>query len=367
MQINKITLRNYRNYTDQEICPAPGVNIFLGKNAQGKTNIVEAVRFAALGRSHRTARDAELVKFGADEARAKIEFEKMGVSNTVELSFFTHGRLKARRNGGNIRRKDLVGALNAVLFAPEDLFLIKGAPDNRRRFLDAEMSQASPPYYAELLTYTRLMKQRNTLLKDIRDGLADRRSLSLWTPQMIACAAKLIRRRLAAVKELSGIAAALQQRISGGAAEMSISYVLHGYDGEPDTTHLEQWYEARMRENEELDIIRGTTRIGPHRDDLSFTAGGTDLRAYGSQGQQRTAALSLKLSELEFLRQAAGEYPVLLLDDVMSELDLDRRRNLVGFIERENIQTLITATDGSYFPDHIGKYWHVENGHVTAE
>ena len=366
MNIKRLELKNFRNYKDETIELPSGASIFLGQNAQGKTNILEAVYYAALGRSHRTSADMELVRWDEGEALLSLDFFRMSAENKLEFRFFRDSRRKIFRNGAPIRMKDLVGTINVVLFSPEDLFLIKGAPAGRRRFLDMEISQADPSYFYDLAVYTRLLTQRNTLLKRVRDGEADESEIPLWDVQIVPRAVNLIKKRIDTVKKLDELASGTQREISGGREKLSLRYELHGADGDM-TKDLFSWYNEKLAESLRLDIVRGVTRFGPHRDDLAFFVNGTDLRAFGSQGQQRTGVLSLKLAELAFFKEETGEYPILLLDDVMSELDRDRREKLLSFIRGEKMQALITATDEAYFPSgSFENFFCVSHGTVTA-
>lgn len=409
MQVTNLRLKNFRNYADLTLALSSGINIFLGANAQGKTNILEAICYASLGRSHRTHQDSDLIRFSEPAGILQLAFSRRDVPSRIDIQLPRKGRRKLVLNGQSIRPKDLVGSLNTVLFSPEDLFLIKGAPASRRHFLDSEISQASPAYYHELLTYNRLLQQRNTLLKRIREHHASPALLAPWDPQLARSAAKITKKRQEAVKKLHMLANLMQRKISGSKENLSLTYEIHGLERNdsiferqretirnplsrsvdsvgsplpPDTkktstieqpptsnqvtSPLESWYNKRLEERHELDILRGVTSVGPHRDDLAMAVNGIDLRAYGSQGQQRTGALALKLAELEFLRSETGEYPILLLDDVMSELDASRREALLAFLQREHIQTIVTATDAAYFPrDDFGTVYHVENGNVT--
>ena len=366
MNIKRLELKNFRNYKDETIELPSGASVFLGQNAQGKTNILEAVYYAALGRSHRTSADMELVRWDEGEALLSLDFFRMSAENKLEFRFFRDSRRKIFRNGAPIRMKDLVGTINVVLFSPEDLFLIKGAPAGRRRFLDMEISQADPSYFYDLAVYTRLLTQRNTLLKRVRDGEADESEIPLWDVQIVPRAVNLIKKRIDTVKKLDELASGTQREISGGREKLSLRYELHGADGDM-TKDLFSWYNEKLAESLRLDIVRGVTRFGPHRDDLAFFVNGTDLRAFGSQGQQRTGVLSLKLAELAFFKEETGEYPILLLDDVMSELDRDRREKLLSFIRGEKMQALITATDEAYFPsDSFENFFCVSHGTVTA-
>ena len=367
MLIRKLELRNYRNYEELELPLEDSVNIFLGPNAQGKTNIVEAVFYASLGHSHRTHADYELIRWEQRDARIDLQLERLGVVQKLGFELSAERRRRILINGHPVPHKELIGKLNTVLFSPEDLFLIKGSPQNRRRFLDSELSQASPSYYQELLSYTKIVTQRNALLKNIREHRAKREMLGIWDRQLAESAARIVSKRLEAVKKLNMLANLMQRRISANAENLFIGYELH--HGENSMTNdLTSWYNEKIGELQELDILRGSTGIGPHRDDLRLSVNGADLRTFGSQGQQRTGALALKLSELEFLHSETGEYPVLLLDDVMSELDAVRRKQMLEFIRKEHIQTLITATDAAYFPEQsMGAVYHVHAGKVKRK
>ena len=372
MQITELTLRSYRSYETLHLAFDPGVQIFLGANAQGKTNIIEALYYAAFGRSHRTSSDAELIRVGEDGAHIGLSFRRHDVPG--ELSFtFAHGvRRRITYAGESLRQRDLVGILPMVLFSPEDLFLVKGAPALRRRYLDAELSQASPAYYGELLRYTRILKQRNAVLKDIRERLAAPEELPPWDAQLARSAAYIVTRRIAAVAQLGALSARVQAVLAAG-EELALAYEIAGAGAEDFaeddmTESLHVWYNKMLCEGRARDIARAATGVGPHLDDLVLRVGGMSLRSYGSQGQQRTGALALKLAELFYLQENIGEAPILLLDDVMSELDADRRRALLDFIRHEHIQTFITATDAAYFPaERMGTYRYVEAGTVRDE
>ncbi len=367
MFVRSLSLKNYRNYTSLELSVMPGIHIFLGSNAQGKTNLIEAIYYASLGHSHRTRSDGELILWEKPEGSVNIGFERRGIPNALEFRFSREKRRSILHNGHPIRPKDLVGLLNTVLFSPEDLFLIKGAPSGRRHFLDGEISQASPSYYRELLQYNRILVQRNTLLKRIRERKAKAELLEAWDCQLSESAAKISAKRQESVKKLNMLANLMQRRISGHQENLSVHYEIRGMEKEDMTESLGVWYNEKLRDSREMDIARGSTGIGPHHDDLILEVNGVNLRSFGSQGQQRTGVLALKLAELEFLRSETGEYPVLLLDDVMSELDEHRRRQLLEFIGRERIQTFVTATEEAYFPGRaLGIFYDVEAGRVSA-
>ena len=372
MQITELTLRSYRSYETLHLAFDPGVQIFLGANAQGKTNIIEALYYAAFGRSHRTSSDAELIRVGADGAHIGLSFRRHDVPGELSFTFARGARRRITYAGESLRQRDLVGLLPMVLFSPEDLFLVKGAPALRRRYLDAELSQASPAYYGELLRYTRILKQRNAVLKDIRERLAAPDDLSPWDAQLARSAAYIVTRRIAAVAQLGALSARVQAVLAAG-EELALAYEIAGAGAEDFaeddmTESLHVWYNKMLCEGRARDIARAATGVGPHLDDLVLRVGGMSLRSYGSQGQQRTGALALKLAELFYLQENIGEAPILLLDDVMSELDADRRRALLDFIRHEHIQTFITATDAAYFPtERMGTYRYVEAGTVRDE
>ena len=372
MQITELTLRSYRSYETLHLAFDPGVQIFLGANAQGKTNIIEALYYAAFGRSHRTSSDAELIRVGADGARIALSFRRHDVPGALSFTFARGARRRIEYAGESLRQRDLVGILPMVLFSPEDLFLVKGAPALRRRYLDAELSQASPAYYGELLRYTRILKQRNAVLKDIRERLAAPDDLLPWDAQLAKSAAYIVTRRTSAVAQLGALSARVQAVLAAG-EELALAYEIAGAGAEDFaeddmTESLHLWYNKMLCEGRARDIARAATGVGPHLDDLVLRVGGMSLRSYGSQGQQRTGALALKLAELFYLQENVGEAPILLLDDVMSELDADRRRALLDFIRHENIQTFITATDAAYSPaERMGTYRYVEAGKVRDE
>ena len=372
MQITELTLRSYRSYETLHLVFDPGVQIFLGANAQGKTNIIEALYYAAFGRSHRTSSDAELIRVGADGAYIGLSFRRHDVPGELSFTFARGARRRITYAGESLRQRDLVGILPMVLFSPEDLFLVKGAPALRRRYLDAELSQASPAYYGELLRYTRILKQRNAVLKDIRERLAAPDDLPPWDAQLARSAAYIVTRRIAAVAQLGALSARVQAVLAAG-EELALAYEIAGAGAEDFaeddmTESLHVWYNKMLCEGRARDIARAATGVGPHLDDLVLRVGGMSLRSYGSQGQQRTGALALKLAELFYLQENIGEAPILLLDDVMSELDADRRRALLDFIRHEHIQTFITATDAAYFPaERMGTYRYVEAGTVRDE
>jgi DNA replication and repair protein RecF len=340
MRINGIRLINYRNYSQLDLDPAEDVNVLVGENAQGKTNLLEAVFLCAFGRSHRLSRDAELIKHGEDAGYVGLDVEGRSGSRKIEVRLPRGETKKILLDKSPIARSgELLGVLNAVMFSPEDLSLVKDGPAMRRRFMDMELSQLDPSYYYRLQQYNLALRQRNALLKDgpkpSQPGL-----LAMWDEQLSCLGESVINSRNAFIKELSEDARELHHTISGGREELRVYY-------EPDIKSVpgislrDTIAEALIRSAPE-DIKRGFTSAGPHRDDIGIDVNGTDGRIFASQGQQRTAALSLKLSGLEIMKRHKNEPPVLLLDDVLSELDDERQKMLIKSIM--GAQVLLTCT-----------------------
>jgi DNA replication and repair protein RecF len=365
MKVKTLSLINYRNYEDLKIDFINNINIFIGQNAQGKTNIVEAIYYAAMGKSHRSNNDQELIKWQKNNAMIKLDFTRLEIENNLNFQFKLAQNKEIIYNSHNIKPKDLIGLLNVVLFSPEDLSLIKGAPAGRRRFLDTEISQANPAYYKQLLQYNRIILQRNNLLKKIKERKAVKDLLDSWDEQLVILAEKITKKRIESVKKLNMLANLMHRKISTNKENLEISYDINGWDNDENLKLLDFYYK-KISENRELDIVRGSTSIGPQRDDIILKVNNVNLRTFGSQGQQRTGVLALKLAELEFIKSETGEYPILLLDDVMSELDFNRREQLLSFI-KDKIQTFITATDRNYFPGNItAKIFKVEQGKIMG-
>ena len=346
MLVERLKLNYFRNYETLDLHPRPGLNVIVGENAQGKTNVVEAVFFCAFGRSHRTARDGELINHGMAGGYVGLDLNTQAGQRRIEMKLRAGerkqvfiDRLQAQRSG------ELMGVINVVMFSPEDLELVKGAPAERRRFLDMELSQLRPAYYYRIQQYNAALKQRNALLKGEpgreRPAQEVREQLYIWDEQLAAAGADVMRMRAEFVAGLSAIARELHRSISGGRELLSVSYAPSvdpaPYGGDIRAALQEALYASALE-----DIRRGFTTAGPHRDDLSVALGDSPVRVFGSQGQQRTAALSLKLSELALLKEAKGEAPILLLDDVLSELDEPRQRALLEAME--GCQCFLTCT-----------------------
>ncbi|MDD6887883.1 MAG: DNA replication/repair protein RecF [bacterium] len=339
MWISQLQLTNFRNYARLQLQPDAGLCVLTGDNAAGKTNVLESVFLCALGRSHRTSRDAELIREAQQFGVVQLTLHTRGGTRSITCKLAPGERKRLLIDGASLSRSgELLGCLNVVMFAPEDLMLVKGGPAERRRFLDMEISQLKPAYYYTLQQYNAALKQRNALLKEeasVSAGL-----LEPWDEQLSRLGAAITIERAAFLDELSAIAANVHLKLSGGRETLLLSYQPNLPGVEPE--RLAATMRERLFENTERDVYRGSTSVGPHRDDVMMVLDGSDVRVYGSQGQQRTVVLSLKLSELEIIKRLRGETPVLLLDDVFSELDKRRQRMLLEAVQ--GCQTFITCT-----------------------
>ncbi|BBB90566.1 MAG TPA: DNA replication/repair protein RecF [Methylomusa anaerophila] len=365
MRVHKISLQGFRNYVNLTMEFTRNINIFIGPNAQGKTNLLEALYFGAMGRSHRASIDRELINWEQQTANIEILFSRRDVENRLKIKLINNQNKEILYNDHPLPAREIVGSLTAVLFSPEDLLLIKGAPALRRRFLDNEISQANPAYYRQLINYNRILGHRNNLLKKIKEKKANADMLEAWDEQLAKTAGYLTAKRQQVIKQLAMLANLHHRKLTDNKENLAAAYYLHGLES-GTVSDLTGWYRSQLAKLRQEDIWKGNTGIGPHRDDLILSINGKNLRIYGSQGQQRTGVLSLKLAELEFIKSETGEYPILLLDDVMSELDAGRRLELLLFI-KERIQTFITTTEEKYFPDHkIGKFYKIMDGTVIG-
>ena len=362
LKVNSLKLKNFRNYDLLNVEFDGSTNIFYGNNAQGKTNILEAVYLSGTTKSHRGSKDRDMIRFGEDECHIETVVEKNGISYQIDMHLKKNSPKGIAINKMPIRKaSELFGIVNLVFFSPEDLNIIKNGPAERRRFIDLELSQLDKVYLNNLSNYNRIVNQRNRLLKELSFGgkkeLSD--TLEIWEMQMVQYGERLIARRKEFVAQINEIIAKIHQKLTGGKESLQIIY-------EPSTGDLP--FEQALKRYRDRDLRMKSTTVGPHRDDIGFLTGDMDIRRYGSQGQQRTAALSLKLSEIELVRLATHDTPILLLDDVLSELDKHRQNYLLDSIH--DIQTLITCTGVEDFVNHrfsINKVFHVQNGQVTKE
>lgn len=359
MLITRAQLNNFRSYEACEIAPCEGVNVLLGDNGQGKTNVLEALYLCCTGRSHRTRQDRELIRWGADFAAVKVDALRRDGTHQVEIAMPAAGRRRIKVAGQEIARSgELMGHVTGVLFSPEDLRTVKDGPAERRRFVDMALSQIKPAYYYALQRYNRALKQRGEVLRAAAAQPAMLSTLDAWDEQLAEAGAALTAHRRDYIRTLSAAAARTHRDISDGRETLEIRYQPSISSGDDARAILDALFAAR-----ETDARRMTTSVGAHRDDVLILVEGRDVRAYGSQGQQRTAALAMRLSELEVMRDALGEWPMLMLDDVMSELDPGRRRQLVGRLE--GIQTFITCTDAEDLAGAApGKAWRVKDGRL---
>lgn len=359
MIIKSIELSDYRNYEFLNMEFDRGTNILYGDNAQGKTNILEAIYVAATTKSHKGSKDRDIVNFNKDEAHIRTHIEKEGVETRVDMHLRKAKSKGIAIDGQKIRKAaDLLGLCNVVFFSPEDLAIIKNGPAERRRFVDMELCQLDDFYLYNLNHYNKIVNQRNTLLKDMYFNPDLKETLNIWDMQLVSYGSKIIERRSLFIEQLNEIIYDIHKRLSGGREEIKVVY-------EPNVDIKD--FENKLKYSQERDIKSKMTSVGPHRDDFSFFAGDIDIRKFGSQGQQRTAALSLKLSEIELVKKITKDTPILLLDDVLSELDSNRQNYLLNSIG--DIQTIITCTGLEEFVNNrfkINKVFKVSGGNVTC-
>ena len=359
MKITALELTHFRSYEAAELAPCPGVNVLLGDNGQGKTNLLEALYLCCTGRSHRTRQDRDMVRWEADFASVRVEALRRDGTHQVEIRLPSAGRRKILVAEREIARSgELMGHVTGVLFSPEDLRTVKDGPAERRRFVDMALSQIRPAYYYALQRYARALKQRNEALKAVALQPGVMATLDAWDGQLATAGAELVRQRRAYIEKLSQTAQRTHREISDGRERLEIRYLPSVPAGEEARANEEALFAAR-----ETDVRRMTTSVGAHRDDVQILVEGRDVRAFGSQGQQRTAALAMRLSELEVMHEQLGEWPMLMLDDVMSELDPGRRRQLVRHLA--GVQTFITCTDAEDLAGaEVGRAWRVANGEL---
>ncbi|HJC35044.1 DNA replication/repair protein RecF [Mediterraneibacter glycyrrhizinilyticus] len=359
MVIKSLKLKNYRNYDLLDLNFDPNTNILYGDNAQGKTNILEALYLSGTTKSHRGTKDRDIIQFGYDESHIETIVEKRGICFQIDMHLKKNSPKGIAIDKIPIRKAgELFGIVHFVFFSPEDLNIIKEGPSGRRRFIDLELSQLDKIYLSNLSNYNRIINQRNSLLKDLygQKNLMD--TLDIWDMQMAAYGTKVLEARKNFIKQVNEIISDIHFKLTGGKERISISY---------EASNGNMSLEEALKRYRERDMRMKSTTVGPHRDDICFTTdSGLDVRKFGSQGQQRTAALSLKMSEIELVKQVIKDTPVLLLDDVLSELDKHRQNYLLDSIN--NIQTIITCTGLDEFVNHrfsINKIFHIRNGHAV--
>ena len=360
MIIKSIEIENYRNYDKQEIVFDEKTNIIFGDNAQGKTNILEAVFISGTTKSHRGSKDGEIVGFGKEDAFIRALYEKNGVEQKVNMQLRSKKKKSVFVNGQPLKRAaELMGLVNIVIFSPEDLGIIKSGPALRRRFMDMQLCQLDKSYLYDLTNYNKIVGQRNKLLKSMGKMKEISDTIDVWDEQLVFYGTKVIKRRKKFINDLCPVMKKINSDISGRDDRFNVIYDMDCSDEE---------YGDRLKKNKEKDLIYKTTSVGPHRDDLKFFINDIDIRVFGSQGQQRTAALALKLSEVEFVKMNIGDTPILLLDDVLSELDSNRQNFLLSSIK--DIQTIITCTGLDDFIKNrftIDKCFYVKNGKIEVK
>lgn len=354
MYVESIELENYRNYRNVKVEFGRNTNILYGNNAQGKTNILESIYMAATTKSHRGSKDRDIIRIGEDESHIRLFVNKQDISHRIDMHLRKNKNKGVAIDGIPIRRAiELYGLLNVIFFSPEDLTIIKNGPAERRRFMDLELCQISRLYYQNLSSYNKILNQRNNLLKQIyyNKNLMD--TLDVWNTQLVDSGVRIIKERRNFIEMMNEIIGDIHSRLTSGREKLDITY---------DCNVDEDSFEKALQEKLETDLRYSSTQSGPHRDDISFLINGIDARKYGSQGQQRTVALSLKMAEIKLVKKIINDNPILLLDDVMSELDTSRRDALIE--EIKDIQTIITCTG---YDDFIKQQIIINNVYSVVE
>ncbi len=380
MQVKQLRLVNFRNYAQAQIEPGAGLNVLVGANAQGKTNLLEALYYASTFRPLRLVRESDLIRWGEQEASIKVRFVQQGIEEELLIRIPTEGKRSVWLNEQPVsRQSDLIGRLKVVCFTAQDLLLIRGEPAERRRFLDNELSLLSPRYLYSLVQYRRCLEQRNTLLHAHLEGHATLESLPEWDMQLVKYGARLLSERRQFLEQLQQFANEVHALLTDGSEAFQLRYepglprksrsLLLDAESVPLPYKEEEWahaLQAALREVQSEEIRRGMTLVGPHRDDFRISIDGYDARLFASQGQQRTCALSLRLAQIPLLKKRIGESPVVLLDDVFSDLDSERRMRLVKFLQPPT-QTFLTCTDLSMLGDvpmQEAVVYHIEGGQI---
>ncbi|MCY6372275.1 DNA replication/repair protein RecF [Clostridium ganghwense] len=359
MHIKNLQLKSFRNYETLSLTLNKGINVFIGDNAQGKTNILESIYYCSLGKSHRTNKDKELIKWDANESYISVYVSKERLDKKIDIKIFKEGKKGVRINSIKLNTiSDLIGVFNVVIFSPEDLKIVKESPSHRRKFLDIELCKLNKKYYYSLVQYNKVLNQRNAVL---RKWNGDTSIVEIYDKQLSRFGSFIVRERLKYIKKLNEKGNELHRDITSDSENIEFKYItpIKEFDNiEKDLFNL-------LSQNRQKDMEKRITSVGPHRDDFLININGIDTRKFGSQGQQRTSVLSIKFASLEIIKEQSGEYPVLLLDDVLSELDLKRQRYILNSIKR--VQTIITCTGiidiKDYLDDNV-KIYEVKDGTV---
>ena len=361
MLLKNISLKNFTNYEEANCDFDENINIFVGDNAQGKSNLLEAIYYIATISSSRKNKDKELIKWGRDFFSISAHFFNRFGENKVDVKVAGNKKEVYLNNYKIEKRKEYIGYLITVIFNPEDLYIIKGEPSLRRQYIDNELSTTDVEYFVDILKYRKILEQRNILLKEYNRKRISDDLMDIWEEQLTKYGVKIINKRLELIEKLKEISKKIHYRITENVEDLHIEYQTN-----VDLKDIENSYRNLLRENRQRDIDRGNTSIGPHRDDLEILINGMSAKKFASQGQQRTISLSLKISEIEFIKEKTGEYPLLLLDDVLSELDKKRKHKLLEEIENK-VQTIITTTDLNDIENFVvekGKVIRIHDGKV---
>ena len=360
MFIKRLQMLNYRNYNALDIELCPNVNVFMGDNAQGKTNILEAIYYCAFAKSHRTSKDKELINWNGEHAFISVDVGRERLDKRIDISILKDGKKSIRINKIKIKKiGELFGNFNVVMFSPEDLRIIKDSPGVRRKFIDMELCQLNPKYYYNLVQYNKVLNERNILL---RNRNTSSEMLEIYDMQLVEFGYNIIRDRVKYIESLNKYAEKIHSDITSGKEKINFKYI----STIKDLENIKENFYTLLEKNRSKDCDRGITSIGPHRDDFFVYINDIDTKSYGSQGQQRTAVLTMKFSSLEIIKELTGEFPVLLLDDVLSELDFNRKKYILSTIGQ--IQTVITCTgieDLYEYLDEKAKVFKVKNGEIV--
>ncbi len=379
MYLESLNLRHFRNYREQQVSFTAAKTIVLGDNAQGKSNLIEAVEILSALKSHRTSRDRELIQSSETSAQITGNLDRLATGN-IELSITlrANGRRTVALNGLAQRRQlDFLGKLNMVQFSSLDLDLVRGGPDCRRSWMDGLLIQLEPIYAHILQQYNQILRQRNARIKTIKAAQQEGKTiaiddLALWDAQLAVAGSRVIRRRDRVIQRLLPFAQHWHEAISGKIEQLEITYrpnvAIEGDANISSPEAIQSAFLDKIQEKRTIELYQGSSLVGPHRDDIEFTVNGTAARQYGSQGQQRTLVLALKLAELKLIEEVIGEPPILLLDDVLAELDLHRQNQLLDAIQ-DRFQTLITTTHlGSFDAQWLNsaQILHINSGQLTT-
>ena len=341
MELISVQVENFRNYSNEICYFSPRTNVVVGSNAQGKTNLIEAIYFSSIGKSPRTSNEKDLIMEGKEHARITCEFNVKAGRKKIEIIINRKGKKIVKINGVNVLKiADLVGYLKCVFFSPDELKLIKETPEDRRKFLNTDISQLSKMYFYNLIKYNKILTERNNLLKMSKDEESVKQTIGVWNEQLAMVGAYIIRERLKYIEKMKEYIGNIHGFLTNDKESLDIVYP--NYQS-LDINEIKSQLVKELEVNFDRDFRLGYTSVGPHRDDLKFYINGKEVKVFGSQGQQRTVALSIKLAEVEIFKQVINEYPVLLLDDVLSELDSDRKNNLLKLTSK--YQTIITTTE----------------------